>query len=406
MRKCFALLKKCTAPLWLALALVLALGLCACSAPVTPAVSDSTSESTTQTTTLPQTTEPPKPVRLRIAAVGDNLLHNTVSKDCLTDGGEYDYSKLYENLAPLLAGCDVAFINEEVPLAGEIGAYPSLSAAGTVAQALRGAGFNVVNQASNHSLDKGQKGLVRSLDTLNETGFDAILGAFRTEEEANAQQIIEKQGVRIGFLSYTYGLNGYSLPQDKPWMVSLIDNEKIKSDLAALRPNCDYLIVSMHWGNEYQTEPSDGQRTLAQMLADEGADLIIGHHPHVLQPLERLTAQDGREVPCVYSLGNYVSGQHKRATMLGGLLSVEVDVYPDGRRETAQAGVVPLVTHYESKAARYAVIPLDAYTEELAAVHGIKNFTDPVSLGYFDKLAQQVLGEARLTSEELSSHEH
>lgn len=396
---------KRAAPLLLAMLLALS----ACSAPVGPAALSATETTPTEqptTATEPTTTAPPAPVRLRIAAVGDNLLHNTVSKDCQTSGGAYDYSKLYANLAPMLTGCDVAFINEEVPLAGEIGAYPNLSAVDAVATAIKGAGFNVVNHATNHALDKGQKGLLRSLDTLHETGFDAVLGAFRTEEEAASQQIIEKQGVRIGFLSYTYGLNGYSLPQDKPWMVPLIDTEKIERDLAALRPSCDYLIVSMHWGNEYQTKPSDAQRALAQTLADGGADLILGHHPHVLQPLERIKASDGRETLCIYSLGNYVSGQHKRATMLGGLLSAEVDVYPDGRIETVRAGVVPLVTHYEGKAARYDVIPLDAYTQELAAVHGIKNFTDPVSLGYFDDLAQQVLGDAVMTSGELLTHEH
>jgi len=272
----------------------------------------------------------PEPIAIRITAAGDNLLHNTVSFDCALENGGYDFSHLYENVAEIFQSSDIAFINQEVMLTGEAGAYPRLAAPLEVADALIGAGFNVINLATNHTLDKGMAGLETCLETVHGQPFDAILGAFQTEEASSQLCILEKQGIRIGFLSYTYGLNGFQLPADQPWRISLIDEGKMKADLEAIRPLCDYLIVSMHWGNEYQTVEGDYQNKLARLLCDGGADLIIGTHPHVLQPMEWLEREDGHRTLCAYSLGNFISNQHKRATMLGGVLQVDLLFHEDG----------------------------------------------------------------------------
>ncbi len=351
----------------------------------------------------PEPEPEPEPIRIRIAAVGDNLLHNTVSNDQKQQDGTFDYTSLYANIAKLIAGTDIAFINQEVPLAGEVGAYPSLSAPTDLAQGLKQSGFNVVNHATNHALDKGQEGLLTSLEALRAQGFDAVLGCYSSEEEASAQVILEKQGITFGFLSYTYGTNGIPLPQDKPWLVSLIDEEKIESDMAALRPKCDVLIVSLHWGNEYQLTPSDDQKALGQKVADWGADIIIGHHPHVLQPMTMLERADGGQTLCVYSLGNLVSGQHKMDTMLGGMLWCEL-VFTPGQDGFSfeKAGIVPLVTHYEGTGRNFAIIPLSDYTPELAEKHGIANYEGRASVEYFEDLATRVLGDNMLSPEELS----
>lgn len=347
----------------------------------------------------PEPEPEPEPVRISLMAVGDNLLHNTVSNDCKTEDGSFDFVPLYENIAPFAQKADLAFINEEVPLAGEVGAYPNLSAPTDVAAALKETGFNIVNLATNHSLDKGQQGLLTSLEALDAQNFDAVLGCFATQEEAQDAIVVEKQGVTFGFLSYTYGTNGIPLPSDKPWMVSLIDEQKMESDMAALRPQCDVLIVSMHWGIEYQLTPSDEQRALAQQLADWGADIIIGTHPHVLQPMEMLTRQDGGQTLCVYSLGNFVSGQHKMDTMLGGMLWCELVFAPGEEGFTFEnAGVMPVVTHYEGNGRNFDIIPLSDYTPELAEKHGIANYESSATVEYFNDLATRVLGEHVLTA--------
>ena len=340
----------------------------------------------------------PEPISIRITAAGDNLLHNTVSFACALPEGGYDFHPVYENIKKIIEGSDIAFINQEVMLTGEASAYPNLAAPTENADALIDAGFNVINLATNHTLDKGVSGLETCLETVHARPFDAVLGAFRTEEESTQLCILEKQGIRFGFLSYTYGLNGYRLPSDKQWKIALIDETKIQNDLAAIRPECDYLIVSMHWGNEYQTTESSYQNELAQLLCDGGADLIIGTHPHVLQPMKWLEREDGHKTLCAYSLGNFVSNQHKRATMLGGILEVELLFEEDGTlKEITSAGVIPTVTHY--KKGHYTIYQLTEYTDELAAEHGMQGYETPFNMTYLAELSNKILGENAITWE-------
>ena len=340
----------------------------------------------------------PEPISIRITAAGDNLLHNTVSFACALPEGGYDFHPVYENIKKIIEGSDIAFINQEVMLTGEASAYPNLAAPTENADALIDAGFNVINLATNHTLDKGVSGLETCLETVHARPFDAVLGAFRTEEESTQLCILEKQGIRFGFLSYTYGLNGYRLPSDEQWKIALIDETKIQNDLAAIRPECDYLIVSMHWGNEYQTTESSYQNELAQLLCDGGADLIIGTHPHVLQPMKWLEREDGHKTLCAYSLGNFVSNQHKRATMLGGILEVELLFEKDGTlKEIASAGVIPTVTHY--KKGHYTIYQLSEYTDELAAEHGMQGYETPFNMTYLAELSNKILGENAITWE-------
>ena len=250
-------------------------------------------------------------------------------------------------------------------------------------------------------LDKGVKGLEACLENVHARPFEGILGAFRTEEEAAQLCILEKQGVRFGFLSYTYGLNGYRLPAGEEYKIALIDEDKMQQDLAAIRPQCDYLVVSMHWGNEYQHTQNQYQEQLAQLLCDGGADLIIGTHPHVLQPVEWIESDTGHRTLCAYSLGNFISGQHKRPTMLGGILDLRLKFDPDGTLlETVSAGVIPTVTYYGSKGG-YTVYPLEQFTEEQAAAHGVKKYEKPLTLDYLNDLKDKVLGDFAVTWESL-----
>ena len=350
---------------------------------------------------LPEPEPEPEPITLRLTAVGDNLLHNTLSMDSEQDDGSYCFDPLYEHIADIISGSDIAFINQEVMLTGQVSAYPNLAAPAEVADALIKVGFNVVNLATNHSLDKGVKGLEACLENVHARPFEGILGAFRTEEEAAQLCILEKQGVRFGFLSYTYGLNGYRLPAGEEYKIALIDEDKMQQDLAAIRPQCDYLVVSMHWGNEYQHTQNQYQEQLAQLLCDGGADLIIGTHPHVLQPVEWIESDTGHRTLCAYSLGNFISGQHKRPTMLGGILDLRLKFDPDGTLlETTSAGVIPTVTYYGSKGG-YTVYPLEDFTEEQAAAHGVKKYEKPLTLDYLNELKDKVLGEYAITWESL-----
>ena len=346
--------------------------------------------------------DPPKPVTIRITAAGDNLLHDPISKLAKQSDGTYDYTYLYQHIKKAVEGSDIAYINEEVMLCDVVANYPRFSAMSSVADALLDAGFNVMNLATNHSLDRGVSGLETCLENVHQRDFDAVLGAFRTEEESKQQIIVEKQGIRFGFLSYTYGLNGLNLPADKQWMVARIEEEKIRTECAALKENCDYLIVSMHWGNEYQTKQNAEQETLAQILAEEGVDLVIGTHPHVIQPAVWYDRPDGGKMYCVYSLGNFVSNQHRRDTMLGGLLdmTLEFDATTGDLMAVKSAGIIPLVMHFQDRFTIQHAYLLEDYTEQLAAAHGIKNYTKVLTLDYLEDLADSVLGDQRRSWED------
>ncbi len=333
---------------------------------------------------------------IKIVASGDNLLHNTISFDARQDDGSYDFSSIYTRIAPITSAADIAFINQEIMLTGKISGYPRMEAPAEVADALIGAGFNVINLASNHTLDKGEDGLAACLANVKSRPFDAVLGAYETQEESVTPILVEKEGITFGFLSYTYDMNGYTLSEGNEWKVDLINEPKMKKDVQAIRPLCDYLIVSMHWGVEYKTEPSKYQRQLAELLCNNGADLIIGTHPHVLQPLETLVSSDGEhETICAWSLGNFISNQHRLETMLGGMLQVELEFDADNKLVGSRSGIIPTVTQYDDSAKNYKVHLLSEYTEDLAAVHGIRMHADnPLSLDFLNNLAKNVLGDA------------
>jgi len=344
----------------------------------------------------PDDTEEPKNKIVKIVAAGDNLLHNTISFDAKQEDGTYDFSSIYTRIAPITSAADISFINQEIMLTGKISGYPRMEAPAEVADALIGAGFNVINLATNHTLDKGEDGLAACLKNVKERDFEAVLGAYETEEESKTPILLEKNGVTFGFLSYTYDMNGYTLSEGNEWKVDLINMSKMKQDVQNIRPLCDYLIVSMHWGTEYMTTPSDDQRNLAQLLCDNGADLIIGTHPHVLQPLETITSTNGeRQTVCAWSLGNFISNQHKLSTMLGGMLQVELEFDEDNNPVGIRASIIPTVTQYDDDAKNYEIYLLSEYTEDLAAVHGIRlHASEPLSLAFLNELAQSVLGDS------------
>lgn len=348
----------------------------------------------------PQTVEP---ARATLVAAGDNLLHNTISWDAQQADGSYYFKPVYQYIKGLVEAADLAFLNQEVPLSGAVGRYPSLDAPQEAADAVVDCGFDIVNEATNHALDKGVGGLMTTLEGWRSRGIP-VTGAYLSEEDAQTPRLLEKNGIVFGFLGYTYGTNGIPVPEDKSFCIAQIDQEKLRAEITALRPQCDYLVVSMHWGTEYRLTPTDEQRQLAQLIADCGADLIIGHHPHVLEPAEWLTGAQGNQVFCIYSLGNFVSSQNDKETMLGGLLSLTVVRDEDGTIRTEASGILPVITHFENGGKNYRIYPLEDYTQDLIAKHAVRKYDSPVTLEYYNGLADQVLGEFKQTKETFACH--
>ena len=192
----------------------------------------------------------------------------------------------------------------------EIGlsSYPSFNSPKEVGAALKESGVDIVTLANNHTLDRGEKAIQSAIAHWNELDMP-YTGSYLSADDQMNIRTIEKNGIIFSFLAYTYGTNGISVPEDKQYLVNLIEEEMIKQEISKAKEISDIVVVSLHFGNEYQRLPSDEQKEVAHKTANAGADIIIGHHPHVLQPMEWITKEDGKRTFVAYSLGNFLSGQ-------------------------------------------------------------------------------------------------
>lgn len=261
-------------------------------------------------------TETPEDTTLSLFFVGDLMGHLSMINAARTPNkGQFEYSNWFKYLSPTIETFDYSVVNLEVTLGGEpYTGYPQFSSPDNYAEATKKAGFDFFITANNHSLDRGKKGLERTINKLNELNIPHT-GTFKDEKERESTypsiQIIKNK--KIAFLNYTYGTNGLNV--EAPNIVNLIDTNIIKKDIKnAKLKNSDFIVLTIHWGDEYQRNYNSEQKKLAQWLCNNGVDAIIGMHPHVVQPMEILHPKDNpsKNVPVAYSLGNFISGQRDR----------------------------------------------------------------------------------------------
>jgi len=264
-------------------------------------------------------------VSTTIGAIGDLLIHDWIYEDAKTENG-YDFKPILQHIKPYLLEPDLLLANQETVLGGvEIGlsSYPSFNSPTEVGDALIDSGVDIVSTANNHTLDRGEKAIQNAINYYNRVGLPYV-GHFANEDDKNTIRVLNSNGISFAFLAYTYGTNGIPVPEGKEYLVNLIDVEAMKKEIARAKEVADVIVMSMHWGNEYQRLPSDEQKYLATVLAESGADIIFGHHPHVLQPMDWIETTDGRKVFVVYSLGNFLSGQMWDYKDIGGLATIAV----------------------------------------------------------------------------------
>ncbi len=262
---------------------------------------------------------------LTIGAIGDILIHDTVYQDAL-HGGTYQFDPIFKNVKDMMEKPDLLTANQESTLGGtELGlsSYPLFNSPHDVANSLVNAGVDIVSTANNHSLDKGEKGIDSETAYFDSVGLPYV-GTFRDTDDQQRLRILSKNGFNLAFLSYTYGTNGIPLPYGKDFLVNIINREKMAQEIHRARRQADAVIISLHWGIEYQRMPTKQQKELANFLVDEGADIILGSHPHVLQPMEWIKTKDGRKAFVIYSLGNFISGQEGDYKDIGGLLTIRI----------------------------------------------------------------------------------
>ena len=257
----------------------------------------------------------PKYDEIVIAAVGDIMMPASIQDAVIRN--DYDYSIVFSEIRRDMSA-DLVFGNLETPVdhESEVSGYPRFNARPELLSAIKQAGFNILSVANNHILDSGLEGLTRTLDNLDAAGLHYI-GAGRTREESEQILSVKVRNITTAFLAYTFATNrGFSEQiKDSP-VVNILrpgdDHELAMAvqSIQKVRPTSDLVIVSLHWGVEYELEPTPKQRRTAEALIEAGADIILGHHPHVLQPIETYTATDGRQGLIAYSLGNFTSSQN------------------------------------------------------------------------------------------------
>ena len=329
-------------------------------------------------------------------AAGDNLIHGLIYYSGDQGDGSYSFDRMYERVSDEISSADIAYLNQETICGGtQLGlqSYPTFNSPYEILDSVAAAGFDWISTSSNHSMDVGEEGILSQLSHLEELPQLIQTGTNASADEAKEYKVIEKNGVKIGLLSYTYGLNGFALPDGKEYLVNLIDEDRIREDMKALNQISDVQVVSMHWGVEYQFEENEEQRALAQLLSDEGADVIIGTHPHVLQPMEVLKGEEGNETLVMYSLGNFVSAQDVNSRMLGGMAKWTLVYHPSDKSVSFKnICFEPTVMYFDPSGTDVQVYPLSEYTDDTGASHYLSAYGQDMSKQYFIDLVREIMG--------------
>lgn len=342
----------------------------------------------------PTPTPTPQVSTVSLMAVGDNLIHSTVYEFAQQDDGTYDFSDIYSYIKDDIDQADIACIQQETILTADPSQYSNYPCFGTpaeMADSLAKVGFDVVCQASNHTLDKGTPGIEDTLSAWAKHPEVTMLGIHGSQEDADNIAVVEKNGIKIAMLDYTYGLNGFVPEQD--YFVDLMDNDhrdRIASQLDKAAAMADITVVFMHDGTEDQFTPDEDQKNWAQFFADHGVGLIIGTHPHVVEPVDVITGVSGNKMPIFYSLGNFVSSQKDNFNMLGGMAKVvitkdETGTYVSDYNIEPQVNVIQAGgTH--GMGYRFHVYHLEDYTEELQNSHIRKNCSKTALEGVWNEI--------------------
>lgn len=342
------------------------------SIPATPNVQAdnvaSKKKATTSTLKCKVTVEAVKTVS--IAAVGDALLHENILNSGKKSDGTYNYNRLFSDTKDYLKPFDVKIINQETIFindSNKYGGYPSFGSPTALGDAMRKYGFNVITCATNHAYDRGKTGIQDTIDYWDQYKETVLMtGIYNSQKAYDTIPIREYNGIKIAFLNYTSFVNSGS--KRDSFAIRTYNAQNAVNEIKAAKKAADFVIVLPHWGEEYTHTPNKTQTEMAQKFADAGADLIIGCHPHVVQPLKIIKASDGRNVPCYYSLGNFFSNMFWMKCQLEGLAEVQISKW-NGETKITKAVFTPLVNHMNKTDTQFRVYLLKDYKDDKYKEH-------------------------------------
>ncbi|MFA7228475.1 MAG: CapA family protein [Melioribacteraceae bacterium] len=269
---------------------------------------------------------------ITLSFVGDLMCHTPQMEYSRTAQDSFDFTPSFREVKNKLSEADLTIGNLETTISGKeerYSGYPLFNSPDEYLSALKESGFDILITANNHTIDRGTKGALRTIEKIKQFGMESV-GTFNSSKNRDSIRIVEIKGIRLAFLAYTYGLNGNFLPQKEKFLVNLIDTNLIKSDIARARSgDADVILVYFHFGTENRRMPDMYQRQVVQFTIESGADLIIGSHPHVIQPVEYFTSTKNRigKGIVAYSLGNFISNQRWRFSDAGVILTISLSKY-------------------------------------------------------------------------------
>lgn len=275
-------------------------------------------------TKIEQKQEKEKVYNANLIMVGDALIHSSVYADARIANNSYDFKPMLEYIKPIVKNYDLAYYNQETILGGaELGLsnYPRFNSPYEVGDAFIDAGFNLVSLATNHTMDKNEQGVLNSLNYWSSKSNVYTAGSYSSFEDRDMVRYKEINGIKYAFLSYTTWTNGLVPPVGKEYLDNIYSDELAKNDIERIRDKVDVIIVAMHWGIEYSLDVSENQTEIANYLSSLGVDIIIGTHPHVVEPIEYIN--NGRTL-VIYSLGNFISDQIGTERLTGLMVSVNL----------------------------------------------------------------------------------
>ncbi|MGL5383284.1 MAG: CapA family protein [Culicoidibacterales bacterium] len=307
--------------------------------------------------------EEPTVTSATFVGTGDILIHYTNWEDAQTGPESFDFRPAFAAIKPIVEQADFAFVNEEtIPGGIELGlqSYPMFNSPSEVIDALADTGFNLVQQASNHTFYQGEAGIANANLRWEQYPDVAVAGSYTSQSARDQIVTLEMNGIKVAFLAYTYGTNG--IPLNQPYNVNLIERELIIADVQAAQKLADMVVVGMHWGDEDSHEVNEMQREYGQLLADLGVQLVVGTHPHVLQPVEWLTGSNGNQTYVIWSMGNALSTQLPIPNLTGGLFGITIDKIETSSKVEIRLRdpfVVPTWNAYTSDYRNFLITPFD-----------------------------------------------
>ncbi|MEN2466408.1 CapA family protein [Ornithinibacillus sp. JPR2-1] len=307
--------------------------------------------------------------KLKLVATGDVLLHDRIYNLCKTNNGTYDFTKKMAPAEKLLKSGDITLVNLESIVAGEelgLASFPKFNNPVELAENLKQFGTDIVSNSNNHTMDFGEEGALKSIENLEKIGL-MYVGSYKSEKDRKKYRIIEKNGIKCAFLSYTCVTLGSNPPKNKDYLLNRIvknQTKDVRREIERLKEahSPDVVIVSLHFGREYPLYPVSSQKEVAASISDAGADIIIGHHPHVLQPAEWITNSRGRKTFVIYSLGNFYTGQKGLYRQIGGVLSLEIS--KDSYGAVVKKPILDLTFVDSNKGGGYQMYPFVDYIQK------------------------------------------